>query len=71
MRELIAKQTKAKIDITTDAEAFLVNSSFPQFDAQSSILVAAEDDDEINRYANICPKSVLFRKVNFAMSYNG
>lgn len=34
--------------------AISVKSSFPQFDTQSSTLVAAEDDADIKRYANIC-----------------
>lgn len=54
MRELKAKAIKAKKDILTEAVAISVNSSFPQFDTQSSTLVAADDDADINRYANIC-----------------
>ena len=49
MRELKAKAIKAKKDILTEAIAISVNSSFPQFDTQSSTLVAADDDADINR----------------------
>lgn len=53
MRELKAKAAKAKNDIPTDALAISVNSSFPQFDCQSSTRVAADEDADIRRYANI------------------
>ena len=54
MRELKEKAAKAKKDIPIDALAISVNSSLPQFDTQSSTLVAAEDDADIRRYAKIC-----------------
>lgn len=38
----------------TEAVAISVNSSFPQFDCQSSTLVAADDDAEMRRYASTC-----------------
>lgn len=49
MREESANARKAKKEIPIDAVAICVNSSFPQFDTQSSTLVAAEDDADINR----------------------
>lgn len=49
MIELRANATKAKNDIPIEAVAIWVKSSFPQFDTQSSTLVAAEDDADINR----------------------
>lgn len=49
MRELTANARKAKNDIPIEAVAICVKSSFPQFDTQSSTLVAAEDDAEIKR----------------------
>ncbi|GKB36141.1 hypothetical protein Tco_0881083 [Tanacetum coccineum] len=49
MIELRANATKAKNDIPIEAVAICVKSSFPQFETQSSTLVAAEDDADINR----------------------
>lgn len=54
MIELKAKAMKARKDSAIDALAISVNASFPQFDAQSSTLVAEEDDADIIRYASIC-----------------
>lgn len=54
MRELTENARKAKNDIPIDALAISVNSSFPQFNTQSSTLVAADDDADIRRYARIC-----------------
>lgn len=54
MIELKANAAKARKDIAIDALAISVNESFPQFDAQSSTLVAAEEDADIRRYASIC-----------------
>jgi hypothetical protein len=51
MSELVAKAEKARKDIPTETVAISVNSSFPQFDCQSSTRVAAEDDADIRRYA--------------------
>lgn len=56
MRVLSAKAAKASKDIATDRVAISVNLSSPQFDTQSSILVAAADDADIRRYARICNK---------------
>lgn len=53
MIELKAKAMKARKDIAIDALAISVNASFPQFVAQSSTLVAEEDDADIIRYASI------------------
>lgn len=50
----MAKATKAKNAIATEALAIIVNSSFPQLDCQSSTRVAAADEADINRYASIC-----------------
>ena len=52
--ELKAKAAKARKDIPIDALAISVNSSFPQFDCQSSTRVAADDDADIRRYARTC-----------------
>jgi hypothetical protein len=49
--ELIAKAIKARKANATEALAISVNSSFPQFDCQSSTRVAADDADDIRRYA--------------------
>jgi len=49
MSELTAKATKARKDIPIEAVAISVNSSFPQFDIQSSTRVAADDDADIRR----------------------
>lgn len=49
MRELDAKAANARKDIDTAAVAISGNLSLPQFDFQSSIRVAAEDDDDIRR----------------------
>ena len=49
MRELRENARKAKNDIPIDALAISVNSSFPQFNTQSSTLVAADDDADIRR----------------------
>lgn len=54
MRELKAKEMKARNDIAIDAEAINVNLSPPQLEIQSSTLVAADDDADIRRYARIC-----------------
>jgi len=54
MSELIAKATKARKAIPIEAVAISVNSSFPQFNIQSSTRVAADDDDDIRRYARTC-----------------
>lgn len=54
MRELSAKATKARKAMLTEAVAISVNSSFPQFDCQSSTRVAADDDAEMRRYASTC-----------------
>jgi len=63
MSELIAKAPKDRNDIPTETVAISVNSSFPQFDCQSSTLVAAEDDADIKRYAttysSICTQNML------------
>jgi hypothetical protein len=63
MSELIAKAEKARKDIPTETVAISVNSSFPQFDCQSSTRVAAEDDADIRRYAttytSICTQNML------------
>lgn len=63
MSELIAKATKARKAIPIEAVAISVNSSFPQFDTQSSTRVAADDDADIRRYArtytSICHKNVM------------
>lgn len=53
---LIAKAAKASKDIAIDTLAVSVNLSSPQFDTQSSTLVAAADDADIRRYARICNK---------------
>lgn len=53
MSELKANATNARKDIPIDAVAISVNWSFPQFDTQSSTLVAAEDDADTRRYARI------------------
>ena len=55
MSELKAKAAKAKKAIIIEALAISVNSSFPQFDCQSSTLVAAQDDADTKRYARTCP----------------
>lgn len=47
----MAKAAKARKAIATETVAISVNSSFPQFDCQSSTRVAAEDDADIKRYA--------------------
>jgi hypothetical protein len=49
MRELKANATKARKAIPTDALAISVNSSFPQFDCQSSTRVAADEDADMRR----------------------
>lgn len=54
MRELKAKATKAAKPKPTDAVASSGNLSAPQFDFQSSTLVAADDPDDIRRYVSIC-----------------
>ena len=54
MRELKANAKNARKDMLIDAAAISVNSSLPQFDTQSSTLVADEDDADIIRYASIC-----------------
>lgn len=54
MRELKAKATNARKAIPTDALAISVNSSFPQFDCQSSTRVAADEAADMRRYASIC-----------------
>jgi hypothetical protein len=63
MSELIAKAEKARKDIPIETVAISVNSSFPQFDCQSSTRVAAEDDADIRRYAttytSICTQNML------------
>lgn len=45
---------KARKANAIEALAISVNSSFPQFDCQSSTLVAADDADDIKRYAKTC-----------------
>lgn len=48
---------KARKAIAIEALAISVNSSFPQFDCQSSTRVAADDADDIRRYARTCPSN--------------
>lgn len=50
MRELEARAANARKDIDTAVLAISGNLSLPQFDSQSSIRAAAEDDDDIRRY---------------------
>lgn len=54
MRELKANAKNARNDMLIDALAISVNSSLPQFETQSSTLVAAEEDVDIRRYARTC-----------------
>lgn len=61
MIELKAKAMKARKDIAIDALAISVNVSFPQFDTQSSTLVAEEEDADIRRYDRICTGTRLIR----------
>lgn len=49
MRELVAKAMKARNAMAIDAVAINVNWSLPQFEIQSSTLVAADDDADIKR----------------------
>lgn len=53
MTELKAKATKATKPKPTDAVASSGNLSAPQFNFQSSTLVAADDPDDIRRYVSI------------------
>lgn len=50
----MAKAANARKDILTDAVAISVNLSFPQLDCQSSTRVAADEDDDMRRYASTC-----------------
>jgi hypothetical protein len=52
MRELKAKARKARKDIAIEALAISVNSSFPQFETQSSTRVTAAVEADISRYAS-------------------
>lgn len=54
MIELTANAKNARNETLMDAVAISVNSSLPQFDTQSSTLVADADEADINRYAIIC-----------------
>ncbi|MFS7970603.1 hypothetical protein Hanom_Chr09g00822861 [Helianthus anomalus] len=53
MTELNAKARKAAKPKPTDTVASSGNLSAPQFDFQSSTLVAADDPDDISRYVSI------------------
>lgn len=53
MRELGEKE-KAENDIPMDAAAIFVNSSSLQLVTQSSVLVTADKDANMSRYASTC-----------------
>ena len=70
MRELRAKATKAKKDTAIDAAAMPVNSPTPQFDTQSSTMVAADDDADIRRYARVYLPVESTNHFHYILSFN-
>ena len=54
MRELMAKTTNARKDMTIELFAIVGKGSLPQLSTQSFTREVADDDEDIKRYASTC-----------------
>jgi len=60
---------KARKANAIEALAISVKSSFPQLDCQSSTRVAADDAEDIRRYARTCPSQQILMSPTFKKEF--